>query len=223
MLRNNNSEIDIAELNKRINDQVEQYKLSPKRLAVTSSKRRSVSRSLKATTIAELMGRDDRMFVEQAYELILGREVDADGLGHYLGQLRQGGEKTEIITALCCSTEGQKNAHLFTPASRYRFKSRLSRLPVFGVVFSHFFALITVRPFRRYVNSRFNSIAVQADDHSVRVNDLEQQVEVLVQYQMAQRKQWDLFSGSMQVQVEAQQRQIETMEQVIRRLEQAES
>lgn len=212
MLRNNNSDIDIAELNRRISDQVERYKLSPKRLSAASFKRSSAADKLKAISVAELMERNDEAFVREAYKLILGREVDANGLTHYLSHVRAGGEKAEVIAALCCSAEGRPNSHLFPAARRYWFKSRLSKLPLVGEIFSHFFSFITVRPFRRYVNSRFNAMSAQGDGCSLRIGQLERQVEVLVQHQLAQKKQWDLFSGEMQDQLGRQRQQIEAMD-----------
>src|ERR1700733_7536477 len=60
----------------------------------------------KAMTVAVLLDLYDEEFVKAAYEAILGRMVDPGGLDTYVGQLRAGTRKEQIIAELAQSPEG---------------------------------------------------------------------------------------------------------------------
>ncbi len=59
------------------------------------------------TTIEELMGFHDAAFVDQAYRLLLGREVDPEGRRHYLGRLREGDKRESIVAQIATSAEAK--------------------------------------------------------------------------------------------------------------------
>jgi hypothetical protein len=56
--------------------------------------------------MSRLLAYDDVSFVQFAYQLLLGREPDAEGLETYIERLRTGVSKTEIISELMRSSEG---------------------------------------------------------------------------------------------------------------------
>jgi len=51
----------------------------------------------------------DSDFVQQLYRNALGREADETGLAHWTGQLQQGTERSEVLTAFSESTENQNS------------------------------------------------------------------------------------------------------------------
>jgi len=61
----------------------------------------------KALTLDELLLLDDEPFVRAAYQTLLGRPVDDSGLRNYIGQVRRGVAKEEVITELARSPEGR--------------------------------------------------------------------------------------------------------------------
>ncbi|MGQ0484084.1 MAG: FkbM family methyltransferase [Hyphomicrobiales bacterium] len=87
-----------------------------------------------ASTLDELLARHDETFVRSAYQTLLGRDADAEGLGHYLGLLRAGVSKTRLLAQLRLSAEGRarapKLAGLDKAIRRYRWLKR----PVIGVL-----------------------------------------------------------------------------------------
>jgi hypothetical protein len=61
-------------------------------------------------SIEALLQLHDERFVAGAYALILGRDPDAGGMRSYLGHLRAGMHKTQIINELAESSEGKEKA-----------------------------------------------------------------------------------------------------------------
>lgn len=70
----------------------------------------------------------DIVFIQQAYQAILGRDPDPDGMNHYLSLLDADGDKMSILSSLRFSVEGkkrQKNIKQFDQAmTRYYQKKR---------------------------------------------------------------------------------------------------
>jgi SAM-dependent methyltransferase len=62
------------------------------------------------------LGPDDR-FVARAYELVLGRPADPDGLRHYAGALAAGAPRTGVLRALVLSDEFDRRYQTTVPQS----------------------------------------------------------------------------------------------------------
>lgn len=60
-----------------------------------------------ARTIDELLGHFDAAFVYCSYITLLGREPDPEGMAYYLGRLRSGYSKSELIAQIALSSEGR--------------------------------------------------------------------------------------------------------------------
>ena len=63
-----------------------------------------------ALTLAELLNLYDQQFVLCAYQTLLGRTPDSEGLGYYLNRLRAGFSKIQILAQLRLSSEGKTYA-----------------------------------------------------------------------------------------------------------------
>ncbi len=68
------------------------------------------SHPIVAQTLDELLGLQDRAFVDCAYRTILKRPPDPQGLAHYLAHIRKGIPKTRILMQLRHSREGKRQA-----------------------------------------------------------------------------------------------------------------
>jgi Domain of unknown function (DUF4214) len=60
-----------------------------------------------ANNINQLLELNDAAFVEGAYQALLGRAADPEGMHYYLGRLRAGYDKTGIIAQIAMSAEMQ--------------------------------------------------------------------------------------------------------------------
>lgn len=83
-------------------------------------------------------------FISAIYELLLGREVDENGLNSYLNLMRQGASKGAIVYLIAISDEfGAKGEITYLKQykkeyKRFIFKQRVTKLPVLGKVSSVF-------------------------------------------------------------------------------------
>jgi SAM-dependent methyltransferase len=84
---------------------------------------------------------EDAEFVLAAYKAILKREADADGLHCYSEMLRKGATKAEILYRIERSPEARLIGTKISGLKLPYLISSLSRLPVFGKVFSVMFAI----------------------------------------------------------------------------------
>ena len=65
-------------------------------------------------TAQALLALGDEDFVRQAYLLVLGREADPGGRDNYLGAVRGGADKAQLVAQLALSDEGQQR-HVSVP------------------------------------------------------------------------------------------------------------
>ncbi|CBM10223.1 putative glycosyltransferase [Ralstonia solanacearum PSI07] len=83
-------------------------------------------------TVGDLLSLDGGSFVRDAYLALLGREPDSEGRDYYLGRLRQGISKLEILAQLRFSAEGAAR-RLHVPGLDAAMRGlRWRRLPVVG-------------------------------------------------------------------------------------------
>lgn len=98
-----------------------------------SSKPVADSQTAAVIDVATLLDQGDARFVRLAYQALLGRKVDDNGLANYLAQLRSGADKAGILVEIASSLEGRRSQiqvpgldELIT-ASRQHKPSRLNR------------------------------------------------------------------------------------------------
>ncbi|WP_081072604.1 FkbM family methyltransferase [Burkholderia cepacia] len=65
--------------------------------------------------VDQLLDMHDGAFVQAAYRTLLGREPDLEGLRYYLGRLRQGYEKSDLIAQIATSPEARTNGRAELP------------------------------------------------------------------------------------------------------------
>ena len=85
-----------------------------------------------AATLDDLLTLQDEDFVTSAYQVLLGRSPDADGMAYYLGQLHVGIEKIWILAQLHLSPEGKAYAADLPGLDMAVQRYQRERLPVVG-------------------------------------------------------------------------------------------
>jgi FkbM family methyltransferase len=117
-----------------------------------------------AATLGALLQYHDRQFVQCAYQSLLRREPDADGLQYYVHRLRAGAPKIQILSEIYASDEA-KSVGLDLPGLRRAIRrQKCLRWPLIGFIFK---SVIDVE----------GSSAVET-----RLRIIEQQIFVLVQH-----------------------------------------
>lgn len=86
-----------------------------------------------AWTIEDFEALDEEEFLQTAYRVVLGRDVDQSGLAHYLPALRNGqATPAEILNALRSSPEGEARGVSIPRLKRARYLDRAGRVPFLG-------------------------------------------------------------------------------------------
>lgn len=62
-----------------------------------------------AQNVRQLLSFDDELFIDCAYNTLLGRSADSVGMEYYLGKLRRGEKKMQILIDLYLSAEGKQH------------------------------------------------------------------------------------------------------------------
>ncbi|BBP00761.1 glycosyltransferase [Sulfuriferula nivalis] len=101
--------------------------------APTSGSNMSANRTPRiAQSIVELLSYYDEEFVHYAYQTLLGRAPDAEGLRYYLARVRSGVSKVEILTQLRLGTEGKSRQLKITGLDKAIRRHKQLKTPLLG-------------------------------------------------------------------------------------------
>lgn len=84
------------------------------------------------TSVPRLLAPHDAEFIRTAYEAVLGRAPDPEGLAYYLGRLRSGVHKLEILRQLRRSPEGREFIPGVAGLDRAIRRHRVANMPLVG-------------------------------------------------------------------------------------------
>ena len=87
-----------------------------------------------ASTLEELLSYYDEHFIYNAYQILLGRAPDPEGLRHYLGKIRSGVSKAEILANIRYSREGKSRKVTMVGLNKLIKRNRRLKLPVLGAL-----------------------------------------------------------------------------------------
>ena len=126
-----------------------------------------------ATTLDELLACHDQHFVRSAYQTLLGREPDPEGLAYYLGRLRAGYSKMRILAQLRLSDEGKtRKTHLpGLDAALQRY--RRGQYPLLGGLFRWLEGTEGNHPTERKLRGIENQILILVGESNQRFDQLD--------------------------------------------------
>lgn len=87
-----------------------------------------------ASSVDELLSYHDAEFVHCAYQTLLGRAPDAEGLRYYLARVRSGVSKVEILTQLRLGTEGRSRPVIVSGLDKTIKRHKLLKTPLLGAL-----------------------------------------------------------------------------------------
>ena len=93
---------------------------------------------LRADSLVELLEWHDADFVRCAFVTILGRQPDAAGEGHYVGRLRAGHSRLQILSELRKSAEAAQHDPGIAGLDGALRLAALQRMPFLGAIFRLF-------------------------------------------------------------------------------------
>jgi FkbM family methyltransferase len=126
-----------------------------------------------ATTVDELLSRHDSAFVSSAYQALLGRNADPEGMKYYLQRLRTGIARIQIVAQLYLSTEGKaravKLAGLDAAIKRYQW----SQNPLVGWMVKRFGGVEGNTSIERELRSIENQLYLLGEESDQRISQME--------------------------------------------------
>jgi hypothetical protein len=87
-----------------------------------------------AQDLRNLLQHQDGHFIQCAYLTVLKREPDPQGFDHYVGRLRDGEAKLQILSELYSSSEARESGASLPWLLAAMGRHKLARLPVVGIV-----------------------------------------------------------------------------------------
>ena len=126
-----------------------------------------------ATTLAELLALHDQRFVACAYQTLLGRAPDPEGLGYYLGRLRAGFSKTRVLAQLHLSAEGKAHATKLHGLDAAIQRHRRAQQPLIGWLFRLLDGTEGNHPTERKLRAIENQLFLLGDESNRRFNQME--------------------------------------------------
>ena len=126
-----------------------------------------------ASTLNELLYLHDQAFIQCAYLTLLGRAADPEGFQCYLGQLRQGTSKIQILGQLRCSAEGEAREcnlpGLDAAIRRYQWAQN----PLMGWLVKLFYVVDRDSESLRKLRRIENQLLLLSDESNRRFNQME--------------------------------------------------
>jgi Membrane-bound metallopeptidase len=126
-----------------------------------------------ASTLEELIAHHDQQFVRCAYQTLLGRAPDSEGLGYYLGRLRTGISKIRLLKQIRFSVEGKTHAAELPGLDAAIQLYERGQLPLIGWLFRWYGGAEGNHANERKLRAIENQLRLMSDESNYRFKTLE--------------------------------------------------
>jgi FkbM family methyltransferase len=133
----------------------------------------TASPSTPASTLSELLAWHDQQFVVCAYQTLFGREPDPEGLAYYLGRLRSGFSKIQMLAQLRLSKEGKSRATTIPKLDEAIQQHQRGQYPLIGWLFRQSDDGSGSESIHRKLRAIENQILVLNEASNLRFNQME--------------------------------------------------
>lgn len=161
MLIPNNPDLDFQELNRRIEAEVQRYRLDNKERALPAFDPSPAETYDQPYIWMELIQLDDEPLIRAAYPTLLNRKAEKAEIQQGLMQLRSGFDKFEVLAELRYSPEGIAHNAEVHGLRRARLKNRLRQIPIIGKLILSAYGVTLIEPRNRHVNARLDLLTRQ--------------------------------------------------------------
>lgn len=166
MLIPNNPDLDFQELNRRIEAEVQRYKLDTQERALPAFDPSPAEVYDRPYQWMELIQLEDEALIRAAYPTLLGRKAERSEVHDGLHQLRSGFDKFEILAALRYSPEGNAHNAEVHGLRRAKLKNTLRRIPVLGKLLLSAYSVASIESRNRYYVARLDLLSRQNKLHN---------------------------------------------------------
>ena len=146
---------------------------------------------------------DDLEFIQNAYQLILNREVDIEGQNNYLSKLREGNlTKSEIVTLLHFSQEGQIQTICIKKTKIIYFLLKGYKIPLFGYFLKSIVVLLNLPKLHKQILKNQNDLARESQKQSKYYEEFTKSLQIQNKYndELTQSLQKEANSTTLQFQ-----------------------
>jgi Domain of unknown function (DUF4214) len=133
----------------------------------------TASPSTPANSLNELLAWHDQQFVICAYQTLFGREPDPEGLAYYLGRLRSGFSKIQMLAQLRLSKEGRARATTLPKLDGAIRQYQRGQYPLIGRLFRQFDDGNGSESIHRKLRTIENQILALNEASNLRFNQME--------------------------------------------------
>lgn len=241
MLIPNNPDLDFQELNRRIEAEVERYRLGNSERALPVFNPSPAERYDRPYGWMQLIQLEDEALARAAYPTLIGRKAQNAELQSTLNKLRSGWDKFEVLAELRYSPEGNAHNADVQGLRRARLKNTIRRIPVVGKLILSAYGMMLTEARNRHYIARMDLLTRQIKQHNGELLSNKDQVQtqlqelntylqdhqkVLQEHHEAQKRQaeqFQLFKDQEVARLEAELKQSRTVQQELRaRLQQLE-
>ena len=166
MLIPNNPDLDFQELNRRIEAEVERYRLGNSERALPAFNPSPAERYDRPYGWMQLIQLEDEALVRAAYPTLIGRKAENSELQSTLHKLRSGWDKFEVLAELRYSPEGSVHNADVQGLRRARLKNTIRRIPVVGKLILSAYGMMLTEPRNRYYIARLDLLTRQIKQHN---------------------------------------------------------
>ncbi|GAC1609327.1 MAG: hypothetical protein NVS3B3_15680 [Aquirhabdus sp.] len=139
----------------------------------TSTQPTDTQHPVAASSIEELLAYHDLQFVCCAYQTILGRAPDPDGQRYYLGRMRTGIAKIQLLKQLRYSPEGRAYACALPGLDVQIRRYQIGQLPLVGWIYRLVSGVEGARPGECKLRGIENQLLLLSDESSRRFNQID--------------------------------------------------
>ncbi|MFJ5300080.1 class I SAM-dependent methyltransferase [Pseudomonas sp. NPDC088368] len=203
MLIPNNPDLDFQELNRRIEAEVQRYKLDTRERPMPAFDPSPAPVFDRPYRWMELIQLDDEPLLLAAYPSLLGRKAERSEIQQGLHQLRSGFDKFEVLANLRYSPEGMAHGAEVHGLRKAKLKNTLRRIPVLGKLLLNAYAIASTESRSRYYVARLDLLTRQ---HKLQNDGLAHQRDLFDNQQrqlQVQQLHLDELNGYLQAQQRA--------------------
>lgn len=206
MLIPNNPDLDFQELNRRIEAEVQRYKLDTRERPLPAFDPSPAQVFDRPYRWMELIQLDDEPLLLAAYPSLLGRKAERSEIQQGLHQLRSGFDKFEVLAGLRYSPAGMAHGTEVHGLRKAKLKNTLRRIPVVGKLLLSAYAIASIEPRSRYYVARMDLLTRQ---HKLQNDGLAHQRD-LFENQQRQLQVQQLHLDELNGYLQAQQRALDS-------------
>lgn len=166
MLIPNNPDLDFQELNRRIEAEVERYRLGNSERALPVFNPSPAERYDRPYGWMQLIQLEDEALARAAYPTLIGRKAENSELQSTLHKLRSGWDKFEVLAELRYSPEGNAHNADVQGLRRARLKNTIRRIPVVGKLILSAYGLMLTEARNRHYIARLDLLTRQIKQHN---------------------------------------------------------